>query len=212
MDYQQAGVDLEAAAKAVALIGRVAATATRPEVVEAVGGFAGLFRIGSGKLLAAATDGVGTKTEIARLAGRLDTVGIDLVAMCADDGVTAEDMTLMSRFILGVPASDLQRFLSRFRRLLHLYQERHPECRESTDFRRTLARQFDAVAYRTIGGTRTDVASVYGTALAEDPGLWRELSWTRALALIFFGREGRARLGQSGPARALRAIRQSHHG
>src|SRR5438093_2537501 len=87
MDYRQAGVDLEAAAKAVALIGGVAATATRPEVVEAVGGFAGLFRIGSGKLLAAATDGVGTKTEIARLAGRLDTVGIDVVAMCADDVV-----------------------------------------------------------------------------------------------------------------------------
>ncbi len=87
MDYRQAGVDLEAAAKAVALIGGVAGSATRPEVVESVGGFAGLFRISPRKLLAAATDGVGTKLEIARLAGRLDTVGIDLVAMCADDVV-----------------------------------------------------------------------------------------------------------------------------
>jgi phosphoribosylformylglycinamidine cyclo-ligase len=83
--YAQAGVDLEAAAKAVELIRDVARTATRPEQVEGVGGFAGLFRIGEGRLLAAATDGVGTKTEVARMAGRLDTIGIDLVAMCADD-------------------------------------------------------------------------------------------------------------------------------
>ncbi len=83
--YRRAGVDLEAAARAVELIREAAAAAARPEVVEGVGGFAGLFRIGGGRCLAAATDGVGTKLEVARLAGRLDTVGIDLVAMCADD-------------------------------------------------------------------------------------------------------------------------------
>jgi phosphoribosylformylglycinamidine cyclo-ligase len=85
--YRRAGVDVEAAAKAVTLIAGLAASTTRPEVADEVGGFAGLFRIGDGRLLAAATDGVGTKLEIARMAGRLDTVGIDLVAMCADDVV-----------------------------------------------------------------------------------------------------------------------------
>ncbi len=83
--YRDAGVDTEAGAKAVALIADLAARTTRPDVVDRVGGFAGLYRIGGGKLLAAATDGVGTKLEIARMTGRLDTVGIDLVAMCADD-------------------------------------------------------------------------------------------------------------------------------
>jgi phosphoribosylformylglycinamidine cyclo-ligase len=83
--YRRSGVDLDAAAEAVGLIGELAARARRPEVREGVGGFAGLFDIGGGRLLAAATDGVGTKTEIARATGRLDTVGIDLVAMCADD-------------------------------------------------------------------------------------------------------------------------------
>lgn len=83
--YRRAGVDLEAAAEAVALIGDVASRATRPEVRGGVGGFAGLFDLGGGRLLAAATDGVGTKTEVARRLGRYDTVGIDLVAMCADD-------------------------------------------------------------------------------------------------------------------------------
>jgi phosphoribosylformylglycinamidine cyclo-ligase len=83
--YRDAGVDTEAGAKAVALIADLAARARRPEVADRVGGFAGLYRIDPGRLLAAATDGVGTKLEIARMTGRLDTVGIDLVAMCADD-------------------------------------------------------------------------------------------------------------------------------
>jgi phosphoribosylformylglycinamidine cyclo-ligase len=83
--YRRAGVDLEAAGRAIELIGEIAAKATRPEVAAGVGGFAGLFDIGEGRLLAAAADGVGTKTEIARRAGWVDTVGIDLVAMCAND-------------------------------------------------------------------------------------------------------------------------------
>ncbi len=85
--YREAGVDREAAARAVSRILELSEGATRPEVVAGVGGFAGLFRIGEGRYLAAATDGAGTKLEVARLAGRLSTVGIDLVAMCADDVV-----------------------------------------------------------------------------------------------------------------------------
>ena len=85
--YRGAGVDTEAAAKAVSLIADLAAGTRRAEVADVVGGFAGLFSIGQGRLLAAATDGVGTKLEIARRTGRRSTVGIDLVAMCADDVV-----------------------------------------------------------------------------------------------------------------------------
>ncbi|HEX9891008.1 MAG TPA: phosphoribosylformylglycinamidine cyclo-ligase [Actinomycetota bacterium] len=85
--YRRAGVDLAAAARAVDMIRDVAATATRPEVVSGIGGFAGLFDLGDDRLLAAATDGVGTKLDLARRAARLDTIGIDLVAMCANDVV-----------------------------------------------------------------------------------------------------------------------------
>lgn len=85
--YRGAGVDLGAAEEAVSLIRDLAVDAGRPEVVEGVGGFAGLFRLGDGRLLAAATDGVGTKTEVARKMGRLETIGIDLVAMSANDVV-----------------------------------------------------------------------------------------------------------------------------
>jgi len=101
--YRDAGVDLEAAAKAVSLIKDLARDVTRSEVVESVGGFAGLFKLGDGRLLAAATDGVGTKTEIARMAGRLDTIGIDLVAMCADDVVCtgAEPLFFLDYIAVG---------------------------------------------------------------------------------------------------------------
>ena len=101
--YRDAGVDTEAAAKAVALIADLAADVRRPEVADRLGGFAGLYRIGDGRLLAAATDGVGTKVEIARLTGRLDTVGVDLVAMCADDVVCtgAEPLFFLDYLAVG---------------------------------------------------------------------------------------------------------------
>jgi phosphoribosylformylglycinamidine cyclo-ligase len=101
--YRRAGVDTEAAAKAVALIGDLAAQARRPEVADDIGGFAGLYRLGEGRLLAAATDGVGTKLEIARMTGRIDTVGIDLVAMCADDVVCtgAEPLFFLDYLAVG---------------------------------------------------------------------------------------------------------------
>jgi phosphoribosylformylglycinamidine cyclo-ligase len=83
--YRRSGVDVEAGRRAVELIKDVADRAGRPEATSPIGGFAGVFELGDGRLLVAATDGVGTKLEVARLAGRLDTVGIDLVAMSAND-------------------------------------------------------------------------------------------------------------------------------
>jgi len=108
--YRRAGVDLGAATEAVSLIRDLARGATRPEVVEGVGGFAGLFRIGEGRYLAAATDGVGTKLEVARIAGRLDTVGIDLVAMCADDVVCtgAQPLFLLDYLAVGLVIPELK--------------------------------------------------------------------------------------------------------
>jgi phosphoribosylformylglycinamidine cyclo-ligase len=101
--YRAAGVDTEAAAKAVALIGDLAATTRRREVADTLGGFAGVFAIDERRFLAAATDGVGTKLEIARATGRLGTVGIDLVAMCADDVVCtgAEPLFFLDYLAVG---------------------------------------------------------------------------------------------------------------
>ncbi len=82
--YAAAGVSIEAGDRAVELIkGRL--TSTRPEVVGGLGGFAGLFRIDSERLLATSTDGVGTKVAIAQAMDRHDTIGHDLVGMVVDD-------------------------------------------------------------------------------------------------------------------------------
>ena len=88
--YAKAGVDTEAGERAVALMKASIAKAGRPEVVGDFGGFAGLFDASALRgyrkpLLATGTDGVGTKVAIAQRLGIHHTVGIDLVAMIADD-------------------------------------------------------------------------------------------------------------------------------
>ncbi len=87
--YAGAGVDIGAGEAAVERIKAVVRSTFRPEVVGDIGGFGGLFALDPTRythpVLVAATDGVGTKAVIARLAERYDTIGIDLVAMSVDD-------------------------------------------------------------------------------------------------------------------------------
>ena len=88
--YAQAGVDIQEGARAVDAIKQIVHGTYRPEVVGDIGGFGGLFSIAAAKnmeepLLVSGTDGVGTKLKIAQLINKHDTVGIDLVAMCAND-------------------------------------------------------------------------------------------------------------------------------
>jgi len=80
-----------------------------PGVVGGVGGFAGLFDIGGGRLLAAGADGVGTKLKLATLAGRHDTVGIDCVAMCVNDVACAGAQPLFFLDYVASARTDPQR-------------------------------------------------------------------------------------------------------
>ena len=106
--YAAAGVDTSAGDRAVELIREHVARTARPEVIGGIGGFAGLFdarRLAAYRrpVLAASTDGVGTKVVIASRLGRYDTVGIDLVAMVADDVVAcgAEPLFLTDYVVCG---------------------------------------------------------------------------------------------------------------
>ncbi len=86
--YARAGVDVAAGERAVELMRGSVASTWRPEVLGGLGGFGSAMAIPSGyrePVIVSSTDGVGTKTAIAAAMGRLDTIGIDLVAMCADD-------------------------------------------------------------------------------------------------------------------------------
>ncbi|MFZ5854290.1 MAG: phosphoribosylformylglycinamidine cyclo-ligase [Chloroflexota bacterium] len=88
--YRAAGVDVRAGEQAVELMRAAVESTRRAEVIGGLGGFAGAVTLPAGyrePLLVSATDGVGTKTAIAAALHRFDTIGIDLVAMCADDVV-----------------------------------------------------------------------------------------------------------------------------
>jgi phosphoribosylformylglycinamidine cyclo-ligase len=90
--YRAAGVDIDAGEKAVELMRASVAATRRPEVIGGLGGFASAMSLPSGMsdpVLVSSTDGVGTKTAIAMALGRYDTIGHDLVGMCADDLVCA---------------------------------------------------------------------------------------------------------------------------
>jgi phosphoribosylformylglycinamidine cyclo-ligase len=86
--YGEAGVSLAKAEEVVARL-QAAVESTRTVRVEgALGGFAGLFALDDERLLAATTDGVGTKLILSRRSGRLFEAGVDLAAHCANDLLT----------------------------------------------------------------------------------------------------------------------------
>jgi len=87
--YAEAGVDIDVGNRFVDLIKPIVSKTFRPGVITDIGGFAGLFSLNLQNMrkpvLAASTDGVGTKLKIAFMLDKHDTVGIDLVAMCVND-------------------------------------------------------------------------------------------------------------------------------
>lgn len=111
--YKDAGVDIDEGARAVDAI-RVSVKSTyRPEVIGDIGGFGGLFSAAALKqmddpILVSGTDGVGTKLALAQMAGKHDTVGIDLVAMCVNDVLAcgAEPLFFLDYVAIGKLRSD----------------------------------------------------------------------------------------------------------
>lgn len=107
IDYKWAGVDIEAGARSVELFTEKMKATLRPEVLSDIGDFSALFELDLSRyenpVLVSSADGVGTKIKLARMLGKHDTVGIDLVAMCADDVVTcgAEPLFLQDYVATG---------------------------------------------------------------------------------------------------------------
>ncbi len=104
--YAASGVDVAAGDRAVELMRASVASTRRPEVLGGLGGFGSAFTIPAGyrePVIVSSTDGVGTKTAVASAMGRLDTIGIDLVAMCADDVVCtgAEPVAFLDYIAVG---------------------------------------------------------------------------------------------------------------
>jgi hypothetical protein len=107
-------------------------------------------------------------------------------------GLQTDDATLLAGFVPGIDAAVLPAFLDRFQRLIEWFETDHPGARRSNDFAATIARQYDAIAYRTRAATRRDVVAVYRSALGRRPTLVSKLSWPRLFAMLAFGKAGRA--------------------
>ncbi|MBF0359347.1 MAG: phosphoribosylformylglycinamidine cyclo-ligase [Magnetococcales bacterium] len=105
--YRDAGVDIAAGNRVVSLIQKAVASTHRPEVATDLGGFGAMFHPDWSKyrdpVLVSATDGVGTKLKLAFLTNKLDTVGIDLVAMSVNDLIVqgAEPLFFLDYFATG---------------------------------------------------------------------------------------------------------------
>lgn len=111
--YKDAGVDIDEGARAVDAIRASVKSTYRPEVIGDIGGFGGLFSAAALKqmddpILVSGTDGVGTKIALAQMAGKHDTVGIDLVAMCVNDVLAcgAEPLFFLDYVAIGKLRSD----------------------------------------------------------------------------------------------------------
>jgi phosphoribosylformylglycinamidine cyclo-ligase len=107
LTYADAGVSIDAGNALVKAIGPLARSTARPGADAELGGFGGFFDLKAAgyrdPLLVAANDGVGTKLKLAIETGRHSGVGIDLVAMCANDLIVqgAEPLFFLDYYASG---------------------------------------------------------------------------------------------------------------
>lgn len=106
LSYKDAGVDIDAGNELVERIKGVAKRTRRPGVLAGLGGFGAMFEIPQGyknPVLVSGTDGVGTKLRLALDLNKHDTIGIDLVAMCANDLIVggAEPLFFLDYYATG---------------------------------------------------------------------------------------------------------------
>ena len=107
LTYKGAGVDIDAGSRLVERLKPLVARTSRKEVLAGLGGFGGLFALPADRFrepgLVSGTDGVGTKLKLAQQVNRHDGIGVDLVAMCANDVVVqgAEPLFFLDYFACG---------------------------------------------------------------------------------------------------------------
>ncbi|MBX7105005.1 MAG: phosphoribosylformylglycinamidine cyclo-ligase [Gemmataceae bacterium] len=116
VSYRDAGLDLDVYERTIAALPPLLRRTHTPRVLDGFGGFASLFALDFNSrmfarnyrrpVLVSCTDGVGTKLKVASLAGKHDTVGIDLVAMCVNDALCTGGEPLLFLDYVAMPKDD----------------------------------------------------------------------------------------------------------
>lgn len=132
--------------------------------------------------------------------GRFERMVMELVATQARRvfgaaAISDADASLMAGLVLGIDVRRIENFLSLFERLLGRYQELCPDW-SSTDFYRTLGRQFEALAFRVRPATRRSTLEIYMHVLRHHPTVAASVSWPRTMAMLLLGKAGRDRLAR----------------
>jgi glycosyltransferase involved in cell wall biosynthesis len=129
-----------------------------------------------------------------RFAGIVHEIVGDQAGRIFGDEISPVDRRLLAGFVLGLAPADLNRFLSLFERLLGRFLRQHSGAPDD-DFSQTLARQFDALAYRISPPSRRAAARVYTHAIRRHPQLFAHVPWARAAGLVMAGKAGRDSVG-----------------
>lgn len=149
MDYKEAGVDVEKGDLFVEKIKKFISETYTDRVLGGVGGFAALYEMDEDRLLAAGTDGVGTKVKLAQELGIHDTIGQDLVGMCVNDVICTGARPLFFLDYLASGKLDLE---------VH------------TELVKGIARACKEVKCALIGGETAEMPGVYATGVYDLAG------------------------------------------
>lgn len=168
LSYRDAGVDIDAATRAMGGIAELVRATRTPDTLSEIGSFGGLYRVPRGlrdPVLVASTDGVGTKLKVAFMTGRHDTVGEDLVNHCVNDILVQGATPLFFLDYLGVGKLEEQ--------------------------------VVEAIVAGVARGCRTNGCALLGGETAEMPGLYAPGEYDLAGTIVGAVEEGRLLDGSS---------------